>query len=77
VADEANGRFPQLCERAYKGHHARTPHIAVLTEKVFTQSMQYFPFFNLHHVQKQSTTRPYSGLNEPAPHAQMFLQVSF
>jgi len=33
VADEANSRFTLLCESAYKGHHARTPHVAVLTEK--------------------------------------------
>jgi hypothetical protein len=37
VADEANSRYSQLCERAYKDHQARTPHIAVLTKKVFTQ----------------------------------------
>jgi hypothetical protein len=77
VADEANGRFWQLCEPAYKDHHPRIPNIAVLIEKVFTESIQYLPFFNLHHVQNQSTTSPYSGRNESTPHHQMFLQVSF
>jgi len=61
VTDEANSRFSQLCERAYKAHHSRTLHIEVPIEKVFIQSIQCLPFFNLHHVQNSPPLAPILG----------------